>query len=152
MTTILLSIHPRHAINIMMGNKRWEFRRNLPFLNLKDPLSTIIFYATKPWGQVVCQANVELHLCYPFDELQALWYAVENENPGITEEEFYRYFKGCKQAYAVKLCNVVVLYQPEFPHYGLRLSDFGVKCAPQNFCYLPEKVNKEVNSNAKCCL
>ena len=151
MSKILLSIHERYAIDIMLGRKKWEFRRRLPYLSLKSPLETILFYVTKPEGGFVAfGANVDRLYRYPSDELNALWWVVEHDSPGLSRDEFFRYFKGCKEAFGVRLCNVEFLGDADvtlplaggrsgYIEYGLPLSFFGVKRAPQNFCYISNK-------------
>jgi predicted transcriptional regulator len=127
MCRVLLSVKPFYAFNIMRGYKKWEFRRRIP----KCKVDSIVFYASAPWGQVVCEVEVlGLVAC---DSAKSLWERTV-DNRGIGYDAFVNYFRGSRWCYAFELGKVTIF------DGGLPLSAFGVKRAPQSFVYLPEKV------------
>ena len=54
MSQILLSIDPEHVENILLGIKRFEFRK----VRCKSEVDKIIIYSTSPVMRVVAEAEV----------------------------------------------------------------------------------------------
>lgn len=98
-STVLLSLHPRHAEKIVSGEKRLEFRR----VWAKSPVSTVVIYATAPVQRIVAVADVsEVHQGSP----SRLWRLAKHIGGGLPRREIYAYFKGRKTGYAVELAHV----------------------------------------------
>lgn len=97
--TVLLSLHPRHANKILSGEKRLEFRR----IWAKNPVSTVVIYATVPMQRIVAVADVrQVHEGSP----TRLWELAKVIGGGLPRRELYAYFKGRKTGYAIELENV----------------------------------------------
>lgn len=124
MCAILLSINPQYVERIMCGKKKFEFRKNV----CKRNVDKIVIYSTSPVMKVVGEAEVEEVLV---DEPQKIWNVTE-EYSGVEREFFDEYYEGREQAVAYKLKSVVEYDKPKM------LNEYGIKSAPQSFCYLSE--------------
>ena len=124
MCAILLSINPQYVERIMCGEKKFEFRKNV----CKRNVDKIVIYSTSPVMKVVGEAEVEEVLV---DEPQKIWNVTE-EYSGVEREFFDEYYEGREQAVAYKLKSVVEYDKPKM------LNEYGIKSAPQSFCYLNE--------------
>lgn len=124
MCAILLSINPQYVERIMCGEKKFEFRKNV----CKRNVDKIVIYSTSPVMKVVGEAEVEEVLV---DEPQKIWNVTE-EYSGVEREFFDEYYEGREQAVAYKLKSVVEYDKPKM------LNEYGIKSAPQSFCYLSE--------------
>ncbi|MDC0826617.1 MULTISPECIES: ASCH domain-containing protein [Lactococcus] len=121
----LLSIKPEFVEEIIEGRKKFEYRKKV---FKRTDVSSIIVYATKPYGKVVGEFEVGTIL---EERLDKLWTDTKLVS-GITEEFFYDYFKDRDSGYAIQI--------KEFKEYKkhLDLSEFdkNIKVAPQSFCYV----------------
>ncbi|PGN60753.1 hypothetical protein CN966_05685 [Bacillus cereus] len=121
---VLLSIKPEFVKEILLGNKRFEYRKNI--FKRKD-ISSVVVYATKPYGKVVGEFEIENIL---IDEPKIIWGKTKNYS-GITQNYFNSYFEGRQTGVAIQI--------KEFKEYAnhLDLVDFDktIKVAPQSFCY-----------------
>lgn len=121
----LLSIKPEFVAEIIQGRKKVEYRKKV---FKRTDVSSIIVYATKPYGKVVGEFEVGTIL---EEQLDKLWTDTKLVS-GITEEFFYDYFKDRDSGYAIQI--------KEFKEYKkhLDLSEFdkNIKVAPQSFCYV----------------
>jgi predicted transcriptional regulator len=108
----------------MCGEKKFEFRKNV----CKRNVDKIVIYSTSPVMKVVGEAEVEEVLV---DEPQKIWNVTE-EYSGVEREFFDEYYEGREQAVAYKLKSVVEYDKPKM------LNEYGIKSAPQSFCYLSE--------------
>lgn len=124
MCAILLSINPQYVERIMCGEKKYEFRKNV----CKRNVDKIVIYSTSPVMKVVGEAEVEEVLV---DEPKKIWNVTE-EYSGVEREFFDEYYEGREQAVAYKLKSVVEYDKPKM------LNEYGIKNAPQSFCYLGE--------------
>lgn len=122
MSRMLLSINPEHVENILLGKKKYEFRK----VRCRRNVSKVFIYETAPKKMVVAEA--ELHEVIE-DETEEVWRQTRAE-AGISYAFFQEYFRGRTKAVAYRLVNVQVYKTPKC------LSDFGVRCAPQSFVYL----------------
>lgn len=122
MTTAIFSIHPHFANMILSGEKKFEFRR----IPAKRDIDKMLIYATAPFCAVVGEVQVlDLHSACP----ATLW-EVTRHFAGITSDQYEQYFAGCHQAYAYRLA-LPIRYSVSEP-----LSLYGIKRAPQSFCYV----------------
>ena len=122
MAKILLAIKPEFVERILEGTKKFEFRRNIA----RRAVDKIIIYATRP----VCAVVGAVDVCGIVSGTPDFVWAKTCGVAGITREFFDSYFNGCVCAYAYKLGAVVSFDVPK------KLSDFGVRAAPQGFVYL----------------
>lgn len=119
---ILISIQPTHVQNILSGIKKYEYRKAVA----KQEVSSLLIYETTPIMKVVAEVDVlDIVAASPAD----LWNQTK-ESSGISKKFFDEYFNGRDIAYAYKLGKVKVFKQPK------KLSDYGVKYAPQSFLYV----------------
>jgi predicted transcriptional regulator len=118
----LLSIKPAFADRIFEGTKRFEFRRNI----FKQPINTVIVYASAPTSMVIGEFDVETVI---FDELDILWDTTKHY-AGISRQYFYTYFEGKNKGYAISIAKARRYNNP------LNLQqEYGVQ-PPQSFLYL----------------
>lgn len=109
----------------MKGSKRFEYRKKV---FKRSDVSSIVVYATKPYGRVVGEFEIAGII---EENLDMLWEETKDFS-GISEEFFYDYFKDRESGFAIKI--------KEFVEYDehLELSEFNpnIKAAPQSFCYI----------------
>ncbi len=122
MTTILLSIKPQFVEKILSGDKCFEFRKRIP----NKTIDKILIYSSYPVCTVVGEAEV---LNIISTSPKKLWEETKNQS-GIDSEFFFKYFTGKDTAYAYKLGKITKYTTAR------KLSDFGIKCAPQSFVYI----------------
>lgn len=119
---MLLSINPKFVREIFAGNKQYEFRKQ----RCKQPVDTIIIYATSPIMQVVGEADV---VDIIEDSPEQIW-SITSKEAGISKIFYDTYYAGKEKAIAYKLGKVKLYDEP------LSLSDLGVGSAPQSYMYL----------------
>jgi len=119
---MLLSINPEHVENILLGTKRFEFRK----VRCKSDVDKIIIYATAPEKMVVAEAEIEDII---EGDIETVW-DITCEYSGITYDFYASYYEGKEKAVAYKLRKVRKYKEPK------PLSEFGVRFAPQSFVYL----------------
>lgn len=119
----LLSIHPRHADNILDGKKRVELRR----VPISDDTSHVVIYATSPVREVVGWFEVD---GVDRASCTAIWKA-HGDTTGVTRQEFRDYFAGAGRACAIRVAQAHRLSR------AVSLDTIpGVKRPPQSFQYL----------------
>src|SRR3712207_1439757 len=96
---VLLSIRPNHVRNILLGTKKFEFRRKVP---KRSEIKTALIYCTRPVGMLVAEFDIEDVLTADPDNL---WKETRHGS-GITRSFFDEYFKGRAAAYAIKIGEV----------------------------------------------
>lgn len=121
----LLSIKPEFVKEIIEGRKKFEYRKKV---FRRNDISSIVVYATKPYGKVVGEFEIENIL---EDSLDKLWDETKLLS-GISEDFFYDYFQDRESGFAIQI--------KDFKEYDvhLELSEFdsNIKVAPQSFCYV----------------
>ncbi|MFP8645015.1 ASCH domain-containing protein [Priestia aryabhattai] len=121
---VLLSIKPEFVEEIVLGKKRFEYRKSI--FKRKD-ISSIVVYATKPYGKVVGEFKIENIL---IDKPENIWKKTKKYS-GITKSYFNEYFQGKPKGFAIEI--------KEFKEYEIPLDlyefDSNLKVAPQSFCY-----------------
>lgn len=130
MCQMLLSINPEYVESILQGIKRYEYRK----FRCREDGDKIIIYATAPQKKVVAEAEIESIV---EDEVLNVWRKTKQYS-GITYSFFRKYYKGKKKAVAYQLKNVVIYEEPR------TLKSFGVKCAPQSYCYITTLKEEEL--------
>ena len=119
---VVLSIKPEFANKIFDGTKKFEFRKAI-FKN--DKIKTVIVYSSSPVQQVIGEFEIEQIINHDIDTLWGL----TQEESGITEEYFYKYFADRLQGFAIKIKKVKKYKTPKC----LR-TDFNL-FPPQSFAY-----------------
>jgi len=120
--TLILSIKPKFANDILEGRKRFEFRRAL----FRRDVERVIVYSSSPERKVIGEFLVDEVLTLRPD---ALW-RVTSEYAGIPRSYFDRYFAGKHEGHAIKI------KKPRRYKVPLDLEGhFGIPHAPQSFCY-----------------
>jgi Uncharacterized conserved protein len=122
MCEMLLSINPKYVEKIINGEKIYEFRKT----KTKRIPDKIIIYCTSPIMKVIGEAEVAEVL---IDTPQNIWVETRALG-GVDEEFFFKYYNDKEVAVAYKLKNIKK-YKKE-----KKLSDYGLKVAPQSFVYL----------------
>ena len=121
---VLLSVKPEYSQRIFAGTKRYEFRKVI----FSRPVDTIVVYESSPTQRIVGHFRVGSVLSGPPEEI---WRRTQDE-AGVDEASFYRYFSGRDVAYAIEVMEPT-LYECPLP-----LSDFYGSRPPQSFVYLEE--------------
>ena len=106
--TVLLSIKPKYADLIKSGLKKYEFRRKL---FKKTGGCKVFIYSTSPVKKItgVFDASV-IHQDSPY----RIW-DMFGPYSGISEGEFFQYFRDCEIAYAIEIRNLVIFDKPHDP-------------------------------------
>src|SRR5690349_9964561 len=93
---VVLSIKPEFANKIFEGTKRVEFRKVI-FKNEK--IKTVIVYASSPVRKVIGEFEIDAIINH---DIKTLWQLTQNDS-GITEEYFYKYFSNKNEGFAIKI-------------------------------------------------
>ena len=121
----LLSIKPEFVEEIIEGRKKFEYRKKL---FKRSDISSIVVYATKPYGKVVGEFEIETIL---EENIDKLWSDTKHLS-GISEEFFYEYFKDRDSGFAIQ----IIKFKEYNKHLELSEFDSTIKAAPQSFCYI----------------
>lgn len=119
---VVLSIKPEFANKIFDGTKKYEFRKAI-FKN--DKVKTVIVYSSSPVQQVIGEFEIERIINHDIDTLWDL----TQEQAGITEDYFYKYFADRLAGFAIQIKNTKKYKRPKC----LR-TDFNL-FPPQSFAY-----------------
>lgn len=119
---VLFSIKPCYAEQIFEGTKKYEFRK----VCCRKKVKKIYIYVTSPICAVLGECGVEAILQ---DSPYAIWQRVSLD-AGISEKDYFEYFRDRKKAVAYKLAEVVRYNEPK------QLDYFNLKVPPQSFCYI----------------
>lgn len=121
---VLLSIKPEFVEEIVLGKKKFEYRKSI---FKREDISSVVVYATKPYGKVVGEFEIENILV---DKPENIWKKTKDYS-GITKSYFISYFKGKEQGFAIQI--------KKFKEYDTPMDlfefDHTLKAAPQSFCY-----------------
>lgn len=121
---VLLSIKPEFVEEIVLGKKKFEYRKSI---FKREDISSIVVYATKPYGKVVGEFEIENILV---DKPENIWKRTKKYS-GITKSYFKSYFEGKEKGFAIQI--------KEFKEYDTHLElfefDNTLRAAPQSFCY-----------------
>ncbi|MBC2746251.1 MAG: hypothetical protein HF975_04445 [ANME-2 cluster archaeon] len=119
---VLLSIKPKYAIQILKGNKRYEFRKSI-FKNRN--IDQVYIYSSSPvkriTGAFSIKQIIEKHPIQLWNECK--------DFSGIDEDDFLKYFKGKETGFAIEIGEVKA-FDPINPKDHI---PFFVP--PQSFCY-----------------
>ena len=121
---VLLSIKPKHVKSIIMGEKRYEFRKTI-FKNRE--INRIYIYSSSPVKKIVGTFEIGAIL---EDHPVNLWANVK-EYAGINDRDFFSYFEGKSRAFAIEIQNLQEFPDPIDPYKTM--TGF---VPPQSFCYV----------------
>ncbi|WP_334075008.1 ASCH domain-containing protein [Paenibacillus sp. A14] len=124
---VLLSIKPEFVEEIMSGNKKFEYRKSI---FKRADISTVVVYATKPYGKVVGEFEIEDIL---EDSPYEIWQRTKKYS-GIKKSFFNSYFENKEIGYAIQIRDFIAYETP----LELKDIDEDIKVAPQSFCYIRE--------------
>ncbi|WP_074016204.1 hypothetical protein [Fusobacterium massiliense] len=119
---VLMSIKPKFVEEIFSETKTFELRKKI----FKSSINTIVIYSSSPKKKVVGEIIIDKIIS---STPKLLWKSYKN-NLGISEKEYFKYYKNSKVAYAIKI-KKVIKYKKE-----LELKDFGIEKAPQSYQYI----------------
>ena len=120
---VLLSIKPEYAEKILLGHKKYEFRRAI----FKFPeVTKVVIYASSPIQKIIGEFEIDHVLTLKLGEL---WKRTKLDS-GIDKEFYDSYFAGKEIGHAIKVRKV-----KRYTSY-LDLEDLNVRQAPQSFIYL----------------
>ena len=124
---VLLSIKPKYVKAIAEGRKKYEFRK---IIFKKKNIKKIFIYSSSPEKKVIGTFKIDDIIQ---DNPQNLW---ENfkEFSGVTKSEFFTYFNGRDNGFAIKIEDFRKFKNPKdldeiFPGY----------VPPQSFCYIKDQ-------------
>ena len=126
---VLMSIKTKYTNKILDKIKLYELRKK----PLRDEVDTVIIYSSGKVKKIVGEFKIDKIIK---DSPDNIWNLGE-EVLGINKKSFYEYFKHSEFAYAIKIKDVI--------KYDILkdLKDFGIKKAPQSFCYIKEDDNEK---------
>ncbi len=119
---VLMSIKPKFVEEIFSETKTFELRKKI----FKSSINAIVIYSSSPKKKVVGEIIIDKIIS---STPKLLWKSYKN-NLGISEKEYFKYYKNSKVAYAIKI-KKVIKYKKE-----LELKDFGIEKAPQSYQYI----------------
>ena len=122
---VLLSVKPKYADEIISGKKKYEFRKSV---FKRDDIEKVYIYSSSPVKKIIAIVNIGYILS---DSPQKLWELCK-EDAGISEVDFFKYFKNSDVGYAIKIINVQE-FSPPIDPYDI-IENFR---PPQSFYYLP---------------
>lgn len=128
---ILMSMKPEYADMILHGSKKYEFRKH----GFKREIDKVFIYATKPVSKIVGY--------FTFDEIlrgttSEIWETC-SEYAGILENDFHKYFKSTKTAFAIRINRVFKMEKPISPSNIIE----GFK-GPRSFIYINSKISGSI--------
>ena len=122
---VLLSIRPKYIEEMIKGNKRYEFRKSI----FKRNVDKVWIYATSPTKKIVGTFVIGKILK---DTPDNLWNKF-NGHSGMREQDFFDYYSGIKEGFALELKHMKLFKAPIDPK--VFFPDF---TPPQSFYYLDD--------------
>ena len=104
---ILMSIKPEFAYKIFKGIKKFEYRKKV----FNKTGVKVYVYASSPKKKIIGEFIVGNIIC---DTPEQLWERTK-DGSGISEEFYFKYFKGKTKAYAIEVKNYILYDEPINP-------------------------------------
>jgi predicted transcriptional regulator len=105
---VLLSVKPKYAELIRSGLKKYEFRRKI---FKKAGGCNVFIYSTSPVKKIIGVFDASIiHQNSP----HRIWHMF-GVYSGVSEKEFFQYFRDCEIAYAIEIRNLVTFAEPWDP-------------------------------------
>jgi type I restriction enzyme S subunit len=105
---VLLSIKPKYTELIKSGLKKYEFRRKF---SRKTGGGKIFIYSTSPVKKIIGVFDASTI----YEDFPPKIWNLFGQYSGLSEDEFFRYFKNCKTAFAIEIKNLVIFDKPHDP-------------------------------------
>ena len=105
---VMLSIKPEFVNQIILGNKKYEYRKKI----FKKNVDTVVIYATKPIGKLIGEFKISKILK---DTPNNIWNETHKYS-GITEDFFMNYFCNTDSAFALQIENFYEYDTPIDPY------------------------------------
>ena len=121
---VLLSIKPKFAESIINGKKKYEFHKNA--FSQKD-IGRVYIYSSAPIKRIVGIFRINNII---EDGPSTLWQMLKDD-AGISEREFFDYFKNRRVGFAFEIVEVEKFETPVDPK--ILFPNF---VSPQSFCYI----------------
>ena len=105
---VLLSIKPKYVDKILLGSKKYEFRK----IRFRDEeVREIVIYSSSPMKKIVgtCEIGSVIE-----DSPLILW-EMFRDGSGLCEEEFFSYFEGKERGYAIEIEQINKFKNPVDP-------------------------------------
>lgn len=129
---VLISIKPQYVEKIIKHEKLYEFRRKI----FKQDVNKVIIYSTSPVKKIIGYFNLtEIIKDNPIN----LWNNYSKYG-GIIKKDFFDYFKGTDEGFAIKISNLEVFDE------GIDVSLLNNFKAPQSFKYINDDEFEELIS------
>jgi len=106
---VLLSVKPKYAEEIISGRKKYEFRKSI---FKREDIKKMYIYSSSPVKKIIALVDID---CILSDSPQELWEQCHG-NAGISDHEFFKYFKNSDIGYAIKFSNVLEFSTPVDPY------------------------------------
>lgn len=123
MCKILMSIKPEYVHEILIGRKKYEYRR---VRAKRNNINKLIIYCTSPIMKVVAEIEI---IDIIENTPEQIWKFTQSQS-GISKEKYDKYFHNKQLAVAYKLGKIEVYDKPK------DLIDLGINNIPQSFMYL----------------
>jgi predicted transcriptional regulator len=124
LTGVLLSIKPKYVRAILDGTKQYEFRKQI----FRDrSRETVFIYSSSPEKKIVARFHIGKIVEGTPDYLWEEFWDVS----GISEPEFFEYFSGKDNGFAIRIEELEEFAEPVDPY--ARFERF---VPPQSFCYV----------------
>jgi predicted transcriptional regulator len=128
LTGVLLSIKPKYVRAILDGTKQYEFRKQI----FRDrSRETIFIYSSSPEKKIVARFRIGKIVEGTPDYLWEEFWDVS----GISEPEFFEYFSGKNNGFAIRIEDLEEFAEPVDPY-----TMFERFVPPQSFCYVDNPV------------
>lgn len=131
---VLLSVKPVYVEKIRNGKKKYEFRRSI---FKKKGIRKIYVYSTSPVGKITASFEIKKILK---DTPEKIWLKCQ-KYAGISQKDFFAYFKDTDTAYAIEIGAVDNFLNPVDPRNVI--DDFR---PPQSFYYLPSNFFENIEA------
>lgn len=122
----LLSIKPEFVNEILSGKKKYEYRKKI----FKQDIDAIVIYASMPMGKIIGEFTIDGIIN---DNPMTVWKETK-EYAGISLENYKKYFKGKREAYAICIKDLKIYEEPIDPY-----KQFPGFVPPQSYKYIKNK-------------
>ena len=122
-----MSIKPKYANKIFIGEKLYELRKKI----FQKKVTSIVIYSSSPISMIIGEVEIDdIIIGSPVSIFEQF-----EDKICISRNDYFSYFSGKNTAYAIRIGKVHKYPIPK------KLSDFGIKRAPQSYIYLPSVGN-----------
>ncbi|UGV39970.1 GNAT family N-acetyltransferase [Methanococcoides orientis] len=134
---VLLSIKPKFANKILVGEKKYEFRKSK--INPKKNVNKIFIYSSSPVKKIVGSFRIEK----VFEDTPSNLWDRFNEFGSIEKKDFFEYYKQKEMGCAFKIKDLEVFENQIDPK-----EIFEKFVAPQNYRYLNDEETSKIQNDS----